>query len=346
MPRRWVFNALLRLTRNHPPPQSSSTERTPSSLARTITIAVQVFATKTTAEVFRAFVVMRMCQIPALVTNGDKLLSLGEKVLGQAIINSILRATFFGHFCAGEDQETIRPTVDSLKKAKVLSILDYAAEADESAKPMDAPTVKSEEWASDAPAASGSQGTVMHEVFPAPQAVARTYHYAGEESCDKHVEVFEKCIEAVHNVTPAGFAAIKLTALGPPALLKRLSSAIVELKALFDKFDVNGGARGGRVGRGRARLRESARPAAAGTDERGRRLHAQPLLFLTRYISRPFWATARHVPPCTEPTPNPKPQPPHTPGQTARSRKKSLPAATTGSSRSTPPRPRRPARPT
>jgi len=40
-----------------------------------------------------------------------------------------LRLTFFGHFCAGEDQEGIRPTVKALDGAGVGSILDYAAEA-------------------------------------------------------------------------------------------------------------------------------------------------------------------------------------------------------------------------
>ena len=43
-------------------------------------------------------------------------------------------------------------------------------------------------------------------------------------------------------MTPGGFAAIKLTALGPPELLKRMSIAIVEVEALFNKFDKNGGA--------------------------------------------------------------------------------------------------------
>jgi proline dehydrogenase len=40
------------------------------------------------------------------------------------------KATFFGHFCAGEDECSIRPKVESLRACGVGSILDYAAEAD------------------------------------------------------------------------------------------------------------------------------------------------------------------------------------------------------------------------
>jgi len=41
----------------------------------------------------------------------------------------------------------------------------------------------------------------------------------------------------VHNVSPSGFAAIKLTALGNPMLLQRMSTCIVEIGNLFRGFD-------------------------------------------------------------------------------------------------------------
>eukprot|EP01126_Amoeba_proteus_P040465 TRINITY_DN4318_c0_g1_i12.p1 TRINITY_DN4318_c0_g1~~TRINITY_DN4318_c0_g1_i12.p1 ORF type:complete len:373 (+),score=64.67 TRINITY_DN4318_c0_g1_i12:604-1722(+) len=52
-----------------------------------------------------------------------------------------------------------------------------------------------------------------------------------------NVQVFLKCIEAVHNVSPEGFAAIKVTALGLPVILERLSVGIMETQILFSKFD-------------------------------------------------------------------------------------------------------------
>ena len=41
-------------------------------------------------------------------------------------------------------------------------------------------------------------------------------------------------------VTPNGFAALKITALGDPVLLERMSICIVEAAKLFDKFDRDG----------------------------------------------------------------------------------------------------------
>ncbi len=37
-----------------------------------------------------------------------------------------------------------------------------------------------------------------------------------------------------------GFAAVKLTALGNPLLLKRVSTAIQEVRVLFEKWDTDG----------------------------------------------------------------------------------------------------------
>ena len=48
---------------------------------------------------------------------------------------------------------------------------------------------------------------------------ARTYFYEGEEKCDENTEVFLKCIETTGATATNGFAAIKVTALGRPALL-------------------------------------------------------------------------------------------------------------------------------
>ena len=120
------------------------------------------------------------------------------------------------HFCAGEDEKRIQPVIAELRQNGIGGILDYAAENDVEPAPNQ-PTTPAE--------------------FNQP---VREYTYESEAACDRHVEVFRSCIRSVANVSPEGFAAIKVTALGNPLLLERMSTAIVESKNLFAKFDEDG----------------------------------------------------------------------------------------------------------
>jgi len=166
------------------------------------------FAVKTDYEILRSIIVFRFCRIEFFVKNANRLLKLGDKILGQKITNYILRKTFFAHFCAGEDSETIKPVIKKLESAGLGAVLDYAAEADI----PETPTERKE-------------GVVS----------ARTYEYTGEESCDANLEICLSCIEASGN-RPDSFAAIKLTALGKPELLEHLSIVLNHTKKVFKNF--------------------------------------------------------------------------------------------------------------
>jgi hypothetical protein len=58
------------------------------------------------------------------------------------------------------------------------------------------------------------------------------------------VQVFLKAIDTVANLPDLGFAAIKVTALGNPQLLERMSAALVEIRSLFAEADTDGEAVG------------------------------------------------------------------------------------------------------
>merc|ERR1719229_1623693 len=97
-----------------------------------------------------------------------------------------------------------------LKKYGVGGILDYAAEAKEG----EAPKVESL--------------SETEAVVGAPLS-SRKYDYKGEAVCDANAEIFLDAIRAVRDATPDGFAAIKLSGLGNPVLLERMSTCLREM---------------------------------------------------------------------------------------------------------------------
>lgn len=174
----------------------------------------EAYKSKTTAELIHALVIFSLCTIKPLVDNSEMLLRLIRRTLGDKVAETLIRPTFFKYFCAGEDGESIRPKVTQLRSYNVGGILDYAAEAD-----------LAEEDEAKGKVPVSSQSSVNDQ---------ECGRYGSEElKCDANVRLFRSCITAVHNVTPEGFAAIKLTALSNPILIERLSSMIVALRALF-----------------------------------------------------------------------------------------------------------------
>jgi proline dehydrogenase len=168
-------------------------------------------STKTTPQLLRALLVYQLCQFPTLVQNADPLLRMSRKVFGDTLTDSILKSTLYSQFCAGEDEVKIQPVMKDLQANGIGGILDYAAESD-----------------------------VNPEIEKHTYALPGTcYDYESEAACDRHVETFRSCIRSVAKVAPNGFAALKITALGNPQLLERMSRDVVEAEQLFSKFDLD-----------------------------------------------------------------------------------------------------------
>jgi proline dehydrogenase len=181
------------------------------------------FRERSNAELVRAWVVLNTCRIEPLVANADKIIRVGEKIFGKGMMARVMRPTFFGHFCAGEDNESIKPCLSKLYSQGIGGILDYAAE-------HDIPQ-------------SGTASTDDQDIVVLDRdtgVICRTYEYTSEEDCDNNVTTFLHCIRAVKDTSPEGFAAIKLTALGNPLLLERMSMAIEEIRRFFSVLDKAG----------------------------------------------------------------------------------------------------------
>jgi proline dehydrogenase len=168
------------------------------------------YKSKTTSELLRAAACFGLCKIPVLVSNSEMMLR-ASRSISPSVTDALLKVTLYGHFCAGENQVRIQPVIKMLDDFGVGNILDYAAENDESPTPSSAVAA----------------------------IKVREYDYESEAKCDQHVDTFIQCINDVAAGGKDGYAAIKVTALGNPKLLSRMSQAITEVKCLFEKFDGN-----------------------------------------------------------------------------------------------------------
>ncbi|CAE8608801.1 unnamed protein product [Polarella glacialis] len=184
--------------------------------------AKAAFLSKTTLELFRAWAVFQVCSIPPVVRYCDILYAYSLRILGSRLSHFALRKTFFEHFCAGESAAGILPRMLVLRSHGIGGILDYAAEAKEEILPETTKVAKRDE----------------EETIGAPQS-ARSYEYKGEEMCDANAKIFRIAVRGVKDTAPDGFAAIKLSGLGDPILLERMSSCLVETCRLFQRISAD-----------------------------------------------------------------------------------------------------------
>lgn len=195
------------------------------------------FKSKTTFELIRAYFVYVLCSSEFLVENNMKLMKLTKAIMGDKLFVQLMKSTFYGHFVAGEDRFRIVPTLERLRSFGVKPILDYSVEEDLSQEEAEKREVE---------ASVSSTGTNLSgDATSLPQysvdktfadrrykvQSARTYFYLNEATCERNMETFLECLDAVKGATfGTGITAIKLTALGRPQLLLQLSEVIMQAR--------------------------------------------------------------------------------------------------------------------
>jgi len=200
------------------------------------------FKSKTTFEVIRAYIVYQLCSINYLVEHNMQLMKFMKLVMGEKLFTYVMKATFYGHFVAGEDQYKIVPTLKRLHSFGVKPILDYSVEEDisqEEAEKRELAASQSEVQTSNEPSEAAVIGGEMpqynvNKTFADRRykvSSARTYFYLNEATCERNVEIFQDCLHAVAGATyGTGITAVKLTALGRPQLLLQLSEVIMRAR--------------------------------------------------------------------------------------------------------------------
>ena len=163
------------------------------------------FAEATTPSLLRAYAVFTLCTVKPLVANATRLLGWSDALIGRDATTWLLQRTFFAHFCGGTDAEAIKPVVDRLARAGVSSILDYAAEAD---------------------------------ITPEAAAAATSAAATSAAAMDATLAMDLRGVRDAAAV--GGFAAFKLTALAPPALLVRISALLEDHTRAFSSLSNNG----------------------------------------------------------------------------------------------------------
>merc|ERR1719403_643468 len=171
-------------------------------------------------------------------------MKLGQKILGKSLFGLMMKQSFYGHFVAGEDQERIKPVISRMHSFGVKSILDYSVEEDmgeekeqKKATWKKATEIKEEEGKQIAQYTPLNESEHKEVDRKHKLNSARVYFYQGESNCDRNMETFINCIDAVKGSTGGtGFSAIKITALGRPEILIRLSECLEKTRRYYTQI--------------------------------------------------------------------------------------------------------------
>lgn len=163
------------------------------------------FKSKPFLELLNDYIVFQICQIPGIVTITPYLLNAFSTIKLDAPIYWIVKHTFFAHFCGGEDAQEVVPTMQKFKNGNVGSIVDLSIEADmETGK-------------------EGGAGPSLSDLTSHSEKVTNLL----KESVD------------IASMEPESFIAVKVTAVAPPFLLKKLTDMFTTLQKSFNSIDAD-----------------------------------------------------------------------------------------------------------
>jgi proline dehydrogenase len=172
--------------------------------------------------------VFRLCTFKPLVRNAKSLLDLSNRILGRTLTSFVIKHSFFAHFCAGEDEAELQPTIQRLRSSGIGAILDFAAESDVAPEKKSSLNV----GASGSTTSSSSSPTLLSkDSFEHKEHLKENFEHSllGVELAGRAL-MSDKGAAAKPG---SGFAAIKLTSFARPELLQVVTSTLRKHEELF-----------------------------------------------------------------------------------------------------------------
>ncbi|XP_073502120.1 hydroxyproline dehydrogenase isoform X1 [Phyllobates terribilis] len=90
----------------------------------------KAFRLKSGWEVARGLLIFRLCSVPSLVRNSDKLLSVSRRLLGRRLFEWGMRGSVYGQFVAGETLPEIQACMERLARLGIRPMLAVPIEED------------------------------------------------------------------------------------------------------------------------------------------------------------------------------------------------------------------------
>ena len=178
---------------------------------------------RSTWYLIKALVLLRLCSVNYLAMNSVQVLKKIEKVLGTRLTyNFLVKKSFYNYFCAGENDQELRETIQKMAKNNIGAVLDYAAEADpEGFAPQPGLAV--------GPEISMSRLVTKCNVeYPMDEGVF-----------DENMKLYMMCVMHASLYSPrdsAGVAAVKVTGMCDPQLLARVSAILLSVHQSWSKY--------------------------------------------------------------------------------------------------------------
>ncbi|KAG7490518.1 proline dehydrogenase 1, mitochondrial-like [Solea senegalensis] len=223
---------------------STSTTTAPNEISVDFDLTRESYKSKDSLELLRGLVVFKVCSYDIMVDKNQEIMDLCKKLLGQRTFNQFMKITFYGQFVAGEDEKAVRPLIQKNQAFRVGSILDYCVEKDISQEKPEMSNSCESSAANESIGKNNREIDFKEHKQSGDRRGGVTGVCSNEGKCDQNMEIFIKCISASSESSMDAFSAIKMTALGQPQVLIKLSEVLVKWQRFFNFLALQQGKHG------------------------------------------------------------------------------------------------------